>query len=377
MAYTALARRYRSQDFDQVVGQKPIADTLENAIKSNRVAHAYLFVGTRGVGKTTMARLFAKALNGGKPEIDDAIMRGQDTDVIEIDGASNNSVDDARELIANSIYRPLRGKYKIYIIDEVHMLSTAAFNALLKTMEEPPEHVKFILCTTEPQKVLPTIQSRCQRFDFRNIPAAQIAQHLTSVVKEEGNTADPELIHLVAQLGNGSMRDALSIMDRLMASGQKKLTVKLLEDLLGLPDRQLIGQLVDAIAAGDPATALQQTQDLLNRGTAIDQLLDTLLARLRDLMVMAACGGQTTLVDLSDQARKEEATRAAKFDAAGVVHMIALCENMQRAAKNSAVPRALLDALVVRMAMTEKLADVTAIVTNGRALAGAAPAKKR
>ncbi len=173
------------------------------------------------------------------------------------------------------------------------------------------------------------------------------------------------------------MRDALSIMDRLMASGQKKLTVKLLEDLLGLPDRQLIGQLVDAIAAGDPATALQQTQDLLNRGTAIDQLLDTLLARLRDLMVMAACGGQTTLVDLSDAARKEEATRAAKFDAAGVVHMIALCENMQRAAKNSAVPRALLDALVVRMAMTEKLADVTAIVTNGRAHAGAAPTKKR
>src|SRR4051812_20748142 len=211
MAYTVLARRYRSQDFDEVVGQKPIADTLENAIKANRVAHAYLFVGTRGVGKTTMARLFAKALNGGKPEIDEAIMQGRDTDVIEIDGASNNSVDDARDLIANSIYRPLRGKYKIYIIDEVHMLSTAAFNALLKTMEEPPEHVKFILCTTEPQKVLPTIQSRCQRFDFRNIPTSQIAEHLVRIVKEEKTTADPELIHLVAQLGNGSMRDALSL----------------------------------------------------------------------------------------------------------------------------------------------------------------------
>jgi DNA polymerase-3 subunit gamma/tau len=377
MAYTALARRYRSQAFDEVVGQKPIADTLANAIKSNRVAHAYLFVGTRGVGKTTMARLFAKALNGGKKDIDDAIMRGQDTDVIEIDGASNNSVDDARDLIANSIYKPLRGKYKIYIIDEVHMLSTAAFNSLLKTMEEPPEHVKFILCTTEPQKVLPTIQSRCQRFDFRNIPAAQIAEHLTAVVKQEGNTADPELIHLVAQLGNGSMRDALSIMDRLMASGQKKLTVKLLEDLLGLPDRQLIGQLLDAIADADAAAALQKAQDLLSRGTAIDQLMDTLLARLRDLMVLAACGPQTTLVDLSDQARKEEVARAGKFDAAGLVHMIALCENVQRAAKNSAVPRALLDALVVRLAMTEKLADVTALVTNGAAKTGATAAKKR
>src|SRR4051812_45610918 len=137
MAYTVLARRYRSQEFAEVVGQQPIADTLANAIKSNRVAHAYLFVGTRGVGKTTMARLFAKALNGGSPEVDDAIMNGRDTDVIEIDGASNNKVEDARELIANSIYKPLRGKYKIYIIDEVHMLSKEAFNALLKTMEEP------------------------------------------------------------------------------------------------------------------------------------------------------------------------------------------------------------------------------------------------
>jgi DNA polymerase-3 subunit gamma/tau len=372
MAYTALARRYRSQAFDEVVGQKPIADTLENAIKTNRVAHAYLFVGTRGVGKTTMARLFAKAINGGKPEIDDLIMKGQDTDVIEIDAASHGKVEEARELIANSIYKPLRGRFKVYIIDEVHMLSTAAFNALLKTMEEPPEHVKFILCTTEAHKVPATIQSRCQRFDFRNIPAAQIAQHLTAVVKQEGSTAEPELIHMVAQLGNGSMRDALSIMDRLMAAGQKKLTVKLLEELLGLPDRTLIGDLIDALAAADSAAALEKAQDLLNRGTAIDQLLDTLLTRLRDLMVLAACGPQTALVDLSDEARKEEAARAAKFDAAGVVHMIALCENIQRAAKTSAVPRALLDALIVRLAMTEKLADVTALVAGAN---GAAPSR--
>jgi DNA polymerase III subunit gamma/tau len=374
MAYTALARRYRSQAFDEVVGQKPIADTLANAIKTNRVAHAYLFVGTRGVGKTTMARLFAKAINGGKPEIDELIMKGQDSDTIEIDAASHGKVEEARELIANSIYKPLRGGFKVYIIDEVHMLSTAAFNALLKTMEEPPEHVKFILCTTEPHKVPATIQSRCQRFDFRNIPAAQIGGHLAAVVKQEGNTADPELIHMVAQLGNGSMRDALSIMDRLMAAGQKKLTVKLLEDLLGLPDRRLIGELIDGVASGDGAAALKKIEELLSRGTAIDQLLDTLLARLRDLMVLAACGGQTTLVDLSEEARGEEAARAAKFDAAGLVHMIALCENVQRAAKGSAVPRALLDALIVRMAMSEKLADVTALVTGGPS-AGAAPAR--
>src|ERR1051325_2097353 len=169
------------------------------------------------------------------------------------------------------------------------MLSTAAFNALLKTMEEPPEHVKFILCTTEPHKVPPTIQSRCQRFDFRNIPASQIAEHLATVIKQEGSTAEPELIHMVAQLGNGSMRDALSIMDRLMAAGQKKLMVKLLEDLLGLPDRRLIGELIDAVAEADSAGELKKIDELLCRGTEINQLLDTMLGRLRDLMVLAAC----------------------------------------------------------------------------------------
>src|SRR5579862_8108016 len=227
MSYTVLARRYRSQSFDEVVGQSAIATTLQNAVKAGRVAHAYLFTGTRGVGKTSTARIFAKALAGGSKEADEAIMRGQDTDVIEIDAASNTGVDQARELIANAAYRPLRGKKKVYIIDEVHQLSIAAFNALLKTMEEPPEHVVFILCTTESHKVPATIQSRCQRFDFRNIPTAEIAGHLKAVLKEESAKADDDLIHMVARLGNGSMRDALSLMDRLLASGEKKLTVDL------------------------------------------------------------------------------------------------------------------------------------------------------
>ncbi len=384
MSYTVLARRYRSQDFDQLVGQEAIARTLQAAIDSGRVAHAYLFCGTRGVGKTSSARIFAKALNGSAAqkkgsksgdEIDAAIMSGKDTDVIEIDAASNNSVDQARELIANSVYRPMRGPYKIYIIDEVHMLSTAAFNALLKTMEEPPEHVKFILCTTDPHKVPATIQSRCQRFDFRNIPVSAIADHLKRIVKDEKLEAEPELLHQVARLGNGSMRDALSLMDRLMAAGQKKLTMKLLEELLGLPDRELVGQLVDALASGDPSVALQRADELLGRGISIDQLIETLLERFRDLMVLSACGEKTALVDLSEASRSEEAKRASKFDAAGVVHMIALCENVQRACKSSSSPRALVDALIVRLALTEKLADVTAVVTQGAV--GASPAKKR
>lgn len=384
MAYTVLARRYRSTDFDEVVGQEAIAKTLQNAIKLNRVAHAYLFCGTRGVGKTSMARIFAKALNGGKEDIDAAIMAGKDSDVIEIDAASNSGVDNARELIANAAYRPLRGKRKIYLIDEVHMLSNAAFNALLKTMEEPPEHVMFILATTDPQKVPATIQSRCQRFDFRNIPTAQIAEHLASVLKQEKVSADPELLFAIARLGNGSMRDSLSLLDRLLASGEKTLTVGLLEQLLGLPARQLVGSLLDSIAAGDPGEALRCADALIKRGNSIELVLETLLERLRDLLVLRTCGDSTDLVELSDEARLAESTRARAFDPAAIVHMIALVENIHRSAKNSACPRVLLDACVVRLALTDRLAEAASVVVASTgagaaepAMAGSASPKKR
>ncbi len=364
LSYTVLARRYRSQSFDDVVGQEPIARTLQNAIAQNRVAHAYLFVGTRGVGKTSMARIFAKALNGGSPEIDSAIMSGQDTDVIEIDAASNRGVDEARDLIANSEIHPLRGGYKVYIIDEVHMLTREAFNALLKTMEEPPSHVKFILCTTEPHKVPPTIQSRCQRFDFCNISSTRIAEHLAGVIESEGANAEPALVHLVAKMGNGSMRDALSLLDRLLAAGEEELSVELLERLLGLPDHDLIDQLLEAISAGDAASALQAADQLLVRGVAIDQFLETLLNELRDLMVLCVCGGATDLVDLADDRRERLSKLSSSFDGAGVIHMIALCESVQRAVKSSSAPRALLDALIVRLSMTERLADIGTILSG-------------
>lgn len=380
MAYTALARKHRSRSFDEVVGQAPIARTLKAAIDSDRVHHAYLFIGTRGVGKTSMARIFANELNNPehKDDIADAIFAGGDTDVIEIDAASHNKVEEARELIANSAYRPLRGRYKIYIIDEVHMLSTAAFNALLKTMEEPPEHVKFILCTTEAHKVPATIQSRCQRFDFKNIPASNIAGHLKALIDSEGFTADEDLIFTLARLGNGSMRDALSLLDRLLAAGQKQLDVKLLEELLGLPERELLGDLIDAIAQGDPATVLKNTGALLSTGVSGDQVLGSLLDRFRDLMVLGSCGKDTDLVELSPESREQELERARQFDAAGLVHMIALCESVQRAIKSSPAPRALLDACMVRLAMTEKIADVAAFVkAGGNATSQGAPALKK
>src|SRR5213082_791811 len=258
MSYTVLARRYRSRTFDEVIGQEHVAQTLKRAIESGRIAHAYLFCGTRGTGKTSMARILAKALNCasvdkptnepcGKCDSCLAIARGDDIDVIEIDAASNTGVDNIREVIENAQYRPARSRFKVYIIDEVHMLSKSAFNALLKTLEEPPSHVKFILATTEPEKVLPTILSRCQRYDFRNIPTREIAKHLRDICGQEKIEADDDALLLVAKAGAGSMRDSLSLLDRLLSIGEKHVTVELVEQLLGLPKSQLIFDLAAAI----------------------------------------------------------------------------------------------------------------------------------
>lgn len=402
MSYTVLARRYRSAGFDQVVGQEPIAHTLKNAISCGRVAHAYLFTGTRGVGKTSMARILACALNApdcvancpklpGKheyPPVDaqrrmaEAIRRGDDLNVIEIDGASNRSVEEARQLIANAGLAPTgNARFKIYIIDEVHMLTREAFNALLKTMEEPPQHVKFILCTTEAHKVPATIQSRCQRFDFRNIPTAAIAEHVTSVLGEEKIDADKQVIWQIARLGNGSMRDALSLLDRLIAASftaptgpsdadppsPNRLTMAVLEQILGLPDQDRIAALIDALAHGDVAKALQQTAALLDGGIAQDQLIDVLIEYLRQLMLIAACGPESELVDLSDDARVTAIRQSKAFDTAGLVYLIALCENLQRSSKTSTHPRALFDAVVVRLALADKMADVTALLAQSAA----------
>lgn len=368
-AYTVLARRYRSRDFDELIGQEPIARTLQNAIATGRTAHAYLFCGTRGVGKTSMARIFAKALNvddslAQKDEIADAIFRGDDLDVIEIDGASNRGIADAKDLIAGAGLSPARCRYKIYIIDEVHMLTREAFNALLKTMEEPPAHVKFILCTTEPHKVPATIQSRCQRFDFRPISVAKISQQLRKILDEEGISASDELVTRVAQLGNGSMRDALSLLDRLLAAGEKNLTVQLLEQMIGLPDHSLITDLMSAIISGDPKEALYRADILLRQGTTVEQALELLIEHLRTLMVITACGPDSDLVELTGDSRAVAIEQAKHFDTAGVVHLIAICDAVNRNARHSAVARALLDAAVVRMCMAGHFASITEVLRN-------------
>jgi DNA polymerase-3 subunit gamma/tau len=374
-AYTVLARRYRSQTFDELVGQEAVAQTLKNAIKANRVAHAFLFTGTRGVGKTSSARILAKALNcpnrgpDGNPcgvcDTCKAIARGEDIDVIEIDGASNNSVDQIRELRQSAGIRPARSPYKIYIIDEVHMLSTGAFNALLKTLEEPPEHVKFIFATTDVHKVPATIISRCQRFDFKNIPTPRIAEHLEAIVKGENLTADQDAIFRIARLGNGSMRDALSILDRVLSLGEQHITDKILEDLLGKPPTQAIAGLVTAIANGDAAAAITQADGLLKEGMGVEQVLGEIIEFLRNLMIVAACGEKTDLLDVPTEARASYTGLAGKFDAPTLVHLIALCEGTLRSLKGSTMHRPLFDALIVRLALSEQFSSIRQLLDNG------------
>jgi DNA polymerase-3 subunit gamma/tau len=369
MSYTVLARRYRSSTFDEVIGQNHVAQTLKKAIDSDRIAHAYLFCGTRGVGKTSMARILAKALNCekakgptpepcGECESCKAVARGEDMDVIEIDAASNTGVDNIRELIENSQYRPARSRFKVYIIDEVHMLSKSAFNALLKTLEEPPGHVKFILATTEPEKVLPTILSRCQRYDFRNIPTREIAGHLKDVVKREKVKADEDALLLVAKAGAGSMRDALSLLDRLLSIGEKQLTVDTIEQLLGLPKSQLLFDLAEAIGTGDVKATLSQADAIVQGGLSADSLVAALVEHLRNLLILRTCGPDTTLVEVPGLSTDDLVNQAARFDPVALTQDIALLEELRRHMRQSQSGRALLDATLVRMAMSEQFASV-------------------
>jgi DNA polymerase III subunit gamma/tau len=377
MAYTVLARKYRSQTFDDVVGQDPVSRTLKNAIETGRVAHAYLFSGTRGVGKTTMARILAKALNCLsfpaptttpclKCDSCKAINTGDDIDVIEIDGASNNRVDEIRELRENAIYRPARARYKIYIIDEVHMLTTQAFNALLKTLEEPPEHVKFIFATTEPNKVLATIQSRCQRFDFGNISARQIAEQFKNILKKEEIEFEDDLVLSVAKMANGSMRDGLSLLDRLISTGARPLTAKLIEEYLGRPSEEKVQRLVEMIGDGDAAGTLKAAEALIGAGLGEAQVIDALTEYMRDLLVIAAAGADTDLLVLTAAQKERAVELAKKFDAADLVYSITAMEKLRWSLKNSDTPRALLDASLLRFALSEHFMNVDDLMARAQ-----------
>jgi DNA polymerase III subunit gamma/tau len=370
MSYTVLARRYRSRTFDEVIGQEHVAQTLKRAIESGRIAHAFLFCGTRGTGKTSMARILAKALNCkksdkpttqpcGKCESCLAIARGDGMDVIEIDAASNTQVEKTREIVIdNAQFMPAYSRFKVFIIDEAHMLSKASFNALLKTLEEPPEHVKFILATTEPEKLLPTILSRCQRYDFRNIPTREIAGHLANICKQEKIQADEDALLLVAKAGAGSMRDSLSLLDRLLSIGEKHLTAESIEQLLGMPKAQAIFDLVQSIGEGKVKDVLQRSSKMVAGGLSSDALLASLIDHLRNLLVLRTCGKDSELVEVPGIPLDELVAQAEKFDPVVISQDIAILEELRRNLRSTQAGRALMEATLVRLALAEQFSSV-------------------
>ena len=294
MAYQALYRKYRPSNFDEVVGQQPIIQTLKNAIVQNRIAHAYLFCGPRGTGKTSIAKIFAKMLNCedesnkpcGKCTNCKMVQNGSHPDIIEIDAASNNGVDEVRNLIDKVKYAPMQGKYKVYIIDEVHMMTTGAFNALLKTIEEPPAHVVFILATTEPNKVIPTIISRCQRFDFNKVSQKDIEKRLSIVCKEEKIEIDSEAISLIAQLADGGMRDSLSILDQCIAYCSSNITVDNVREIYGVLTTSDIGMLFEHLYTHEVDALIQQIQECSDKGMDLKRLTSDFITLLKESIIL-------------------------------------------------------------------------------------------
>jgi DNA polymerase III subunit gamma/tau len=318
--YTVVARRYRPRDFSELVGQQTVVQALTTAIQTNRVGHAYLFTGARGVGKTSSARIFAKALNASadgsgafdpNSDVAQAIDSGEDMDVLEIDGASNRGIDEIRQLRASVSARPSRSPYKIYIIDEVHMLTMPAFNALLKTLEEPPPHVKFIFCTTDPEKVPITVLSRCQRFDFAPVKTDQILERLQFICKNEGATAEPEALQLIARRAAGSMRDSQSLLEQILSFADSKITTATVHEMLGTADESRLAEIADALINRDNAQVLLLLHQAVEAGVDAGQLGEQILGYLRDMMTIGV-GASVELLRTANPARAEELAAAAK-----------------------------------------------------------------
>ncbi len=311
MAGQALYRKWRSQTFEEVVGQEHVALTLRNALRDGRLSHAYLFTGPRGTGKTSTARILAKAINclaedpAARPcnhcRICVGITEGRQLDLIEIDAASNRGIDEIRDLREKIGFRPNEARYKVYIIDEVHMLTKEAFNALLKTLEEPPPHAIFVLATTEPDRVPETVRSRCQRFDFRRVPTVKIAGHLKEILDAEGARAAPEALQAIARRSTGSMRDAISLVDQLLAYGDEVIGLARVENVLGLVDASTIGRLIDHMAAHDAAGGLQLINQLVADGVELGELVDQILGYLRAIL-FAQVVHATDGLDLPEEA---------------------------------------------------------------------------
>jgi DNA polymerase-3 subunit gamma/tau len=343
MSYLVLARKYRPQSFDELVGQAHISDILRKSLESGRIAHAFLFCGPRGIGKTSCARILAKSLNCqngptlkpcGQCSACLEIAQGNSFDVIEIDGASNRGIDEIRVLRENVKFAPSYGRYKIYIIDEVHMLTTDAFNALLKTLEEPPEYVKFIFATTEVQKVPATIISRCQRFDFKRIPVETIMANLKNICAKENLKANEEVFYAIAKASQGSMRDALSILDQLSALSDKGIDVADVFSMLGMVEIEFLFDLTDALIARSCVKALEVFNQVIERGKDVKQLGKDLTEHFRHLMIIKVGGVSLNgLIDYPSGVKQRLAAQAEKISMAGILRAIELFIEAQEVAR--------------------------------------------
>ena len=371
--YTVLARRYRPQGFNEVIGQEHVATSLRNAILSGRVGHAYLFTGARGVGKTSTARIFAKALNCPNAteatpcnhcEVCESIAVGSDVDVHEIDGASNNGVDNVRDLRANVTVTSMRSKYKIYIIDEVHMLSKAAFNALLKTLEEPPPNVKFVFCTTEPTKVPDTILSRCQRFDFGTIALQQIIERLADIAKSENMEVEPAALELVARRAAGSMRDSQSLFDQLLASADKRITATEVNRLLGTASDERLMELFASIIARQRNQTLALFSHALAEGAQLGELTDQILNYLRDLMVLAAEANNVPMISVSETNRDPLGKQARTWGLNTIVAALQIVSEAKLKMQRATFGRALVELALIRLTLLEQLQSLDALLTE-------------
>ena len=358
MAYQALYRTYRPETFGQMAGQKHITTILMNQVREGQLSHAYLFCGSRGTGKTTTARILAKAINCLHPENGEPCLQcdscrtaaQQNPDIIEIDAASNNSVENVRDLISQAQFAPLQLKYRVFIIDEVHMLSGSAFNALLKTLEEPPEHVVFILATTEPQKLPATIISRCQRFDFHRLTVPEIMGYMQYILKTDGAQVEPDGLRLIARAADGGMRDALSLLDQCLSFCGETVTAKDVQNVLGIMDEDFLFQMADTLLSGDARGALMSLDTVVRQGRDMAVFAGELAGHMRSLLLAKACGDCADLLAVTADRMARYEKQASKHPNARILYAMEKLMAVQNDMRYFPSPRMLLETVLVRIA---------------------------